>query len=260
MKYYIFIQNDNIIGAGQGHVLTEGVSNIEISEDIYNMFEEDKDLIYWDSLNKQIIKNPKYNDIKAQQREEEFNRNFFPTSLGYIKRQVTMKNGVTKDFITDLIPLMMDIPGVPVIVYGKPDFTQEVTDKTLLGLQKFVKSTPELIKECRAQAIIDFYGYNPVEDLLNPSAPEVEPEVEPTPEPEVEPTPEPEVEPTPEPEVEPTPEPEVEPTPEPEVEPEVEPTPEEPATDEIQPSENVQENLTSEPDNDIIKENEIGEI
>ena len=145
------------------------------------------------------------------EREEEFNRNFFPTSLGYIKRQVTMQNGVTKDFITDLIPLMMDIPGVPVIVYGKPDFTQEVTDETLLGLQKFVKSTPELIKECRAQAIIDFYGYNPVEDLLNPPEPEV---VE----------------------------------------------PEEPTTEEIQPSEDVQENLTSETDNDIIEENEIGEI
>lgn len=243
MKYYIFLQNDNIIGAGQGHVLTEGVSNIEISEDIYNMFEEDKDLIYWDSLNKQIIKNPKYNDIKAQQREEEFNRNFFPTSLGYIKRQVTMKNGVTKDFITDLIPLMMDIPGVPVIVYGKPDFTQEVTDKTLLGLQKFVKSTPELIKECRAQAIIDFYGYNPVEDLLNPPAPEV---VEPTPEPETEP----------ENTATATPE---EPATDNEIT-DVETNIEEPVIEESQPSEGVQENLTSEIDNDIMEENEIGEI
>lgn len=211
MKFYIFIQNNEIIGAGQGHLIADGVNSIEVSEDIYNMFDEDRDLVCYDAKKKKVKKNPKYAEIKAKQREEEFNRNFFPTSLGYIKRQVTMQNGVTKDFITDLIPLMMDIPGVPVIVYGKPDFTQEVTDETLLGLQKFVKSTPELIKECRAQAIIDFYGYNPVEDLLNPPEPEV---VE----------------------------------------------PEEPTTEEIQPSEDVQENLTSETDNDIIEENEIGEI
>lgn len=213
MKFYIFIQNNEIMGVGQAEVLTEGVNTIEISEDMYNLFVEDRDFIIWDAKKKKVKKNPKYVEIKAKQREEEFNRNFFPTSLGYIKRQVTMQNGVTKDFITDLIPLMMDIPGVPVIVYGKPDFTQEVTDETLLGLQKFVKSTPELIKECRAQAIIDFYGYNPVEDLLNLPAPEV-----------------------------------------------VEPEPEEPVTEEPQPSEDVQENLTSETDNDIIEENEIGEI
>lgn len=179
MKFYIFIQNNEIMGAGQGQLIADGVNSIEVSEDLYNMFDEDRDLVCYDAKKKKVKKNPKYAEIKAKQREEEFNRNFFPTSLGYIKRQVTMQNGVTKDFITDLIPLMMDIPGVPVIVYGKPDFTQEVTEETLLGLQKFVKSTPELIKECRAQAIIDFYGYNPVEDLLNPPAPEV---VEPTPE------------------------------------------------------------------------------
>ena len=225
MKFYVFIQNNEIVGAGQAKILSDNINIIEVTEEYYNMFITDRDTLAWDVENRQVIINPKYNEIKAQQREKEFNVNFFKTSLGYVKRQVTMKDGfTTKDFITDLIPLMMDIPGVPVIVYGKPDFTQEVTDKTLLGLQKFVKSTPELIKECRAQAIIDFYGYNPVEDLLNPSAPEVEP------------------------------------TPEPEIEPEVEPTPEEPATEETQPSENVQENLTSEPDNDIIKENEIGEI
>ncbi len=243
MKFYIFIQNNEIIGAGQAEILTTGVNTIEVSEDIYNMFIEDKDFITWDAKEKKVIKNPKYAEIKAQQREEEFNRNFFPTSLGYIKRQVTMQNGATKDFITDLIPLMMDIPGVPVIVYGKPDFTQEVTEETLIGLQQFVKSTPELIKECRAQAIIDFYGFNPVEDLLNPPAPEV---------------------------VEPTPEPETEPEDIATVVPEesvtdneisdVETNIEEPVTEETQPSEDVQENLTSETNNDIIEENEIGEI
>ena len=228
MKFYIFIQNNEIMGVGQAEVLTEGVNTVEISEEVYNMFVEDRDYIIWDSENNKPIKNPNYEQIKAEKREAEFNANFFPTSLGYIKRQVTMQNGVTKDFITDLIPLMMDIPGVPVIVYGKPDFTKEVTEETLLGLQQFVKSTPELIKECREQAIIDFYGFNPVKDLLYPTEPEPTPE-----EPEV--PVEPEV-------IEPTPEV----LPETETEPEetIEPTPEEPITnEELVETENIEENL-----------------
>ena len=259
MKFYIFIQNNEIMGVGQAEVLTPSINTIEISEEIYNMFVEDRDYIIWDSENKRPIKNPNYEQIKAEKREAEFNANFFPTSLGYIKRQVTMQNGVTKDFITDLIPLMMDIPGVPVIVYGKPDFTKEVTEETLLGLQQFVKSTPELIKECREQAIIDFYGFNPVKDLLYPTEPEPTPEEPETIEPEVvEPTPEePEtIEPeapveTVEPEVvEPTPEvlPETETEPEETIEPlpeeTIEPLPEEPIIDEeLVEIENIEENL-----------------
>ena len=225
MKFYIFIQNNEIMGAGQAELVAEDVNTIEVTEDIYNMFVEDRDQVTWDAENKQIIKNPNYEQIKAEKREAEFNANFFPTSLGYIKRQVTMQNGVTKDFITDLIPLMMDIPGVPVIVYGKPDFTKEVTEEMLLGLQQFVKSTPELIKECKEQAIIDFYGFNPVKDLLYPTEPE------PTPEAPVEP----EV-------VEPTPEvlPEIETEPEETIE----PLPEEPITnEELVETENIEENL-----------------
>lgn len=241
MKFYIFIQNNEIMGVGQAEVLTPSINTIEISEEIYNMFVEDRDSIIWDSENKKPIKNPNYEQIKAEKREAEFNANFFPTSLGYIKRQVTMQNGVTKDFITDLIPLMMDIPGVPVIVYGKPDFTKEVTEETLLGLQQFVKSTPELIKECREQAIIDFYGFNPVKDLLYPTEPEPTPEEPETVEPEVPVEP---VEPeTVEPEVvEPTPEV----LPETEIEPEetIEPLPEEPiANEELVEIENIEENL-----------------
>lgn len=225
MKFYIFIQNNEIMGAGQAELVAEDVNTIEVTEDIYNMFVEDRDQVTWDAENRQIIKNPSYEQIKAEKREAEFNANFFPTSLGYIKRQVTMQNGVTKDFITDLIPLMMDIPGVPVIVYGKPDFTEEVTEEMLLGLQQFVKSTPELIKECKEQAIIDFYGFNPVKDLLYPTEPE------PTPEAPVEP----EV-------VKPTPEV----LPETETEPEevIEPTPEEPIiNEELVETENIEENL-----------------
>ena len=188
------------------------------------MFVEDRDFIIWDSENNKPIKNPNYEQIKAEKREAEFNANFFPTSLGYIKRQVTMQNGVTKDFITDLIPLMMDIPGVPVIVYGKPDFTKEVTEETLIGLQQFVKSTPELIKECREQAIIDFYGFNPVKDLLYPTEPLPE-EPEAPVEPEI---------------VEPTPEV----LPNTESEEVIEPTPEEPITnEELVEIENIEENL-----------------
>ena len=76
-----------------------------------------------------------------------------------------MKDGKIKDFISDLIPLMESTPGIPIIAYKEPDFTKEVTEDVLIGLQVVVSTSPEFIKECKDQAIVDFYGYNPIELL-----------------------------------------------------------------------------------------------
>jgi len=163
MKYYIFIQNNEIIGAGQAEILNTDINTVEVSEEIYNKFIEDKDSVIWDIEKEKVVENPDYEEIKARQREEDFHSQFFKTSLGYIRRQARMKDGKTKDFISDLIPLMESTPGIPIIAYKEPDFTKEVTEDVLIGLQVVVQSSPEFIKECKDQAIIDFYGYNPIE-------------------------------------------------------------------------------------------------
>lgn len=79
-----------------------------------------------------------------EEKEEEFNRQFFLTSLGYVRRRVTMKDGSSKDFLSDILPLL-EI-GVPVLTYSKD------------LVQKKVLVTEEFINQCKQQMLKDFYG------------------------------------------------------------------------------------------------------
>ena len=95
---------------------------------------------------------------QAKEREEQFNKDFFNTSLGYVRRKVSMATGETKDFLSDLLPtismgVQMGKP-VTIITYNKPDFTQEITDWTVLQNEKTV--TAEFVKECFMQLSNDF--------------------------------------------------------------------------------------------------------
>lgn len=150
MTYYIFLDNDKLNGVGQYPQLTEGVQNIEVSEDIYNDYiTEPNKYVYLDG---EIVENPNYAEEQAQVRELAFNEEFFNTSLGYIRRKVTMKDGSTKDFLTDILPLLQ--PGVPIISYDKPNFT--TGDMPKQNTDKLV--TEEFINECKQQVLKDFYG------------------------------------------------------------------------------------------------------
>ena len=64
MTYYIFIQNEKIIGEGQCKVLNKDILNIEVEEDIYNNIEK---YIY---LNGGIVLNPNY-EAEQEQKEKE---------------------------------------------------------------------------------------------------------------------------------------------------------------------------------------------
>ena len=99
---------------------------------------------------------------QAQEREEQFNKDFFNTSLGYVRRKVSMATGETKDFLSDLLPtismgVQMGKP-VTIITYNKPDFTQEITDWTVLQNEKTV--TAEFVQECFTQLSSDFKPVN----------------------------------------------------------------------------------------------------
>ena len=106
--------------------------------------------------------NPYYEDEKVKEREEQFNKDFFQTSLGYVRRKVSMATGETKDFLSDLLPtismgIQMGQP-VQIIAYDKPDFTQEITDWTVLQNVKTV--TADFVKECFMQLSNDFKPVN----------------------------------------------------------------------------------------------------
>ena len=87
---------------------------------------------------------PDYEEKQKQEEEIEFNRKFFNTSLGYVSRDVHMKNGVVKDFLTDILPMLQ--VGIPVLTY-----TRELEQSKVLV-------TEEFLNECKNQLITDFYG------------------------------------------------------------------------------------------------------
>lgn len=118
----------------------------------YEIRETDTAIEAWGKSDEDYIK----------EREERFNKDFFNTSLGYVRRKVSMATGETKDFLSDLLPtismgIQMGNP-VQIITYDKPDFTQEVTDWTSLQSVKTV--TAEFVQECFMQLSNDFKPAN----------------------------------------------------------------------------------------------------
>lgn len=98
----------------------------------------------------------------VKSREDAFNKQFFNTSLGYIRRKVTMANGATKDFLSDLLPAIdMGVNSgktIPIITYNQPDFNQDLTKEYMLTLQNRVDATAQFVQECFMQLSNDFTG------------------------------------------------------------------------------------------------------
>lgn len=118
----------------EGYVVITDAQAAKIQEDDLYYIVEDGSLII----------NPNYDEEKQAREDEEFNKAFFNTSLGYVRRTVTMKDGSTCKFLTDILPQLE--PGVPVLTY-----TRQLE-------QSRVQSTEQFIQECKQQLFIDFYG------------------------------------------------------------------------------------------------------
>ena len=119
----------------------------------------------------------KTDDDYAKKREDLFYKDFFKTSLGYVRRKVSIATGEIKDFLSDLLPtismgIQMGQP-VTIITYNKPDFTQEITDWTVL--QNIQTVTAEFVQECFLQLSNDF---KPVEDTSDQVTDQVTDQVE----------------------------------------------------------------------------------
>lgn len=99
---------------------------------------------------------------KAREREINFNKAFFNTSLGYVRRSVTMADGSHKDFLSDLLPVIsMGVQAgspVNILTYDKPPFDHDIEDWT--EYQHQVVVTPQFIQECFMQLSNDFLPIN----------------------------------------------------------------------------------------------------
>lgn len=117
--------------------------------------------VYEKLVDGEVIDNTEeYEQEQIKLKEAQFNKDFFNTSLGYVRRKVNMATGETKDFLSDLLPIIsMGVnmgQEVTIIAYSKPDFTLDVIDWE--KLQTPVVATPEFIQECFLQLSNDFIG------------------------------------------------------------------------------------------------------
>lgn len=124
--------------------------------------------VYEKLVDGEIIDNSEeYEQEQIQSKQTQFNKEFFLTSLGYIRRKVSMATGETKDFLSDLLPVIsMAIQSgqtVPIITYSLPDFTQELTKEYLESLQTVQNVTAQFVQECFLQLSNDFV---PISQLI----------------------------------------------------------------------------------------------
>ena len=95
-----------------------------------------------------VIVNPNFEIEQEQTKQKQFEKDFFQTSLGFVRRKVLMKTGETKDFLFDIKPtLKIDIP---ILTYNQ-DGTQNIG----------VLVTQAFLDECDKQIYFDFYGALP---------------------------------------------------------------------------------------------------
>lgn len=107
-----------------------------------------------------VLKNAEWEQEQADRREAEFKKEFFETSLGWIRRSVSMKDGSKKDFLGELLmPIKAGLElgqQVIIITYSEPDFSEDVTDWEIYQDKK--AATPQFISDCLNQIVIDFNG------------------------------------------------------------------------------------------------------
>lgn len=158
MGFYLNVQNNKIISASNQPINKGPIKSYSVEEQVYYDFlkHEEKYMVE----NNKIIVNPEFEVEQTKLREEEFKTQFFNTSLGYIRRKVTMANGDTKDFLTDLLPsislgIQLKQP-VLIISYKEPDFTKDV--ENWKQYQEIKQATPQFTQECFLQLNKDFVG------------------------------------------------------------------------------------------------------
>lgn len=142
----------------------EIMSDEEVEIDVPDVVEEGEEQTYHKEtviVHRPVV-SPDYEEEQTEHREAEFNKAFFLTSLGYVRRAVTMADGSKKDFLSDLLPVIsMGVQGgmpVNILTYDKPPFDKDVEDWT--EYQHQVTVTAQFIQECFLQLSADFAPIN----------------------------------------------------------------------------------------------------
>lgn len=131
-----------------------------ITSDVWEQYAGTDQWDIIDGVFTDITDTPEYQEEKAAEREAQFKKEFFNTTLGWIRRSVTMKDGSKKDFLGELLmPIKAGLElgqEVVIITYREPDFSEDVIDWTQYQDRK--QATPQFIQDCLNQIVIDFNG------------------------------------------------------------------------------------------------------
>ena len=107
-----------------------------------------------------VIIDENYEQKLANERKETFEKEFFSTSLGWIRRNVRMKDGSSKNFLSDLLmPVKAGLElgvDVMIITYKTPDFKNDLNSDYMLSLQERKPATSAFVQECLTQLVNDF--------------------------------------------------------------------------------------------------------
>lgn len=121
-------------------------------------FERNKDNYSFE--NGQIDLIPNLEAVIIQRRKKQFEKDFFNTSIGNIRRKVQMKDGAIKDFLSDILPAIktgLELGGeVKIITYATPDFNQELNEEYVISLQEVKNADMNFVQECLLQTVKDF--------------------------------------------------------------------------------------------------------
>jgi len=127
----------------------------------------------WDIINSEFVdltQKPEYILAQEKERKEWFEANFFNvTSIGWIRKKFTMKDGSVKDFLFDGFPMLASmitnnqLPANSCVIYNLPDFTKELTEAYLSSLNyKNELLTPQqtldFVTTCKTQIVLGFFG------------------------------------------------------------------------------------------------------
>jgi hypothetical protein len=105
MTYYIYIQDEKLNGCGQCRQLTEGVTNLEVEEALYNAYTENPDMYIWDGL--EVVIDPDY-EAKQAQKERERIAKLYLTGAD-VERGIYQAKGMDFD---DILAFVMANPPV----------------------------------------------------------------------------------------------------------------------------------------------------
>lgn len=128
LKYYIYYENGELNGGGCCIQLTEGVENIEVTEEVFNSYLEDKDRYVYS--NGEIIENPNYEeDHRRTVRQELDQLTLTPADVerALYYSELHMDFDDLKAYISQRMPTI-DIKGLAIEFRAK-DFYRGAVDK-----------------------------------------------------------------------------------------------------------------------------------